>query len=185
MPREGVGYAVVLNAYLGIDPGESGGMAVVVERERDFPEVKTVPLKGMTPRDRWEWIVSWTAPTLRTVALIEQVGGFIRGNPLTGSSMFTFGKSAGMLEGFLVAAGLRYESVRPTDWQSGVGVPPRASIKEGRKTVWKESDSSFKSRLKAKAQQLFPTLNVTLATADALLIAEHCRRVNLPRKAAK
>jgi hypothetical protein len=36
---------------------------------------------------------------------------------------------------------------------------------------------------KARAQELFPALKITHATADALLIAEYGRRLNLGLKA--
>lgn len=39
-----------------------------------------------------------------------------------------------------------------------------------------ESNTLWKNRLKTKAQQLFPHEKITLATADAFLIAEYCRR---------
>lgn len=39
-----------------------------------------------------------------------------------------------------------------------------------------ESHTSWKNRLKTKAQQLFPHQKITLATADAFLIAEYARR---------
>jgi len=51
--------------------------------------------------------------------------------------------------------------------QQAMGIPPKK--KSHTKTM-------HKNNLKAKAQQLFPHLTVTLTIADALLIAEHCRR---------
>ena len=67
----------------------------------------------------------------------------------------------------LIAAGIPFEEVIPRTWQKGVGITPRGKG---------ETKTRFKNRLKAKASQLFPKVNVTLATADALLIAEFCRR---------
>ena len=67
----------------------------------------------------------------------------------------------------LTAAGIPFEEVTPVVWQRGLGIPVRKKD---------ESRSQFKGRLKAKAQQLFPQVKVTLKTADALLISEYCRR---------
>lgn len=53
------------------------------------------------------------------------------------------------------------------------GVCPRC---KGVKKTGGETRDAFKNRLKAKAQQLFPQAKVTLATADAILLAEYCRR---------
>jgi hypothetical protein len=52
--------------------------------------------------------------------------------------------------------------VRPQKWQGFLGL----GKSEGDKTKWK-------NKLKAKAQNLFPSLDVTLSTADALLLLEY------------
>lgn len=100
-------------------------------------------------------------------AIVEQVNGYVGdgGNP--GSAMFKFGSNYGQVLMALTAASVPFETITPARWQRGLGVPPR---KKG------ETKSEFKNRLKAMAQRLFPQVVVTLATADALLIAEYCRR---------
>ncbi len=145
-------------AFFGIDPGKSGGLAMIRGRA-----VIAVPMPA-TERDVWEWI-SNASPS--DYAVIEKVGGFIQGNPTPGSAMFSFGAGYGGLRMALVARGVPFEECPPQRWQKAIGIGGR---KKGEiKTVWK-------NRLRAKAQQLFPTLKVTLATADALLIATYCRR---------
>jgi hypothetical protein len=49
-------------------------------------------------------------------------------------------------------------------------------IQSGR-TIGQNDDK--KQRNKAKAEELFPGQRITHATADALLIAEYCRRIHL------
>jgi hypothetical protein len=56
--------------------------------------------------------------------------------------------------------------VPPKKWQQALGL---GSAKDLTKTQWK-------NKLKNKAQQLYPQIKVTLATADALLIYEAARR---------
>ena len=157
--------------YVGIDPGSSGGLAALHNR----PSCVSMP---DTDRDLWDWI-SQTADSLTPVfAVIEKVSGWTGGNKnksgapyahegAPGSAMFKFGTSYGGLRMALVAAGIPFEEVVPRTWQKALGITPRAKT---------ESKGQFKNRLKAKAQQLFPSEKVTLATADALLIAEYCRR---------
>lgn len=99
-------------------------------------------------------------------AVIERVSGYV-GEAQPGSAAFKFGQSYGGLRMALVAAGIPFEEVTPQVWQRKMGVTPRR--KDESKTAWK-------NRLKAKAQQLYPGVKVTLATADALLLAEFCRR---------
>lgn len=112
------------------------------------------------------------------VAAVEKVTGYVgrrrpkRGEQETdsggdpGSAMFTFGTSYGMARMALCAAGVRRVLVPAATWQAAIGVQKRAGRK---KQEWKNS-------LKDMAQSLFPEIKVTLATADALLIAHYCRR---------
>jgi hypothetical protein len=151
--------------YLGLDPGASGGLAVVWEG-RDGPP-KAFPMPA-TDRDIWDLIIKVQAIAGSGVfALLEKVGGYVAGNASPGSAMFRFGQSYGALRMALTAAEAIWEEVTPQQWQRELSLPPR------KKT---EGKGAWKNRLKAKAQQLFPTVRVTLATADALLIAEVCRR---------
>lgn len=150
--------------YLGIDPGLSGGLACL---SLDPPDLE--PVGGKTLRDLWDWFRHFEGrPVNHVFAFMEKVGGFVKTNgPQPGSAMFRFGQVAGQLEAFLVAARVPYELVTPQRWQSGLGIPPR---KKG------ESKGAFKNRLKQQAQRLFPDVHITLATCDALLIAEYGRR---------
>lgn len=157
--------------YIGVDPGASGGLAFIRGDEVDL-----VPMPD-TERDVWDSIVDvllcYQTPP-KSFAMIERVGGYIAGNPSPGSSMFKFGRSYGGLRMALVGNDVPFEDATPQKWQKGMGITPRAKT---------ESKTQFKNRLKAKAQLLFPKLNVTLATADALLLAEYCRRVRTGRLA--
>jgi Holliday junction resolvasome RuvABC endonuclease subunit len=85
------------------------------------------------------------------------------------ASSFKFGVNYGIVRMALTAAGIPFEEVTPQAWQKALGITHR------KKT---ETPSEWKNRLRARAQQLFPSVSLTLATADALLIAEYCRRIN-------
>jgi hypothetical protein len=67
----------------------------------------------------------------------------------------------------LIASGVPFEAVTPGKWQKEFGL----LAKKG------ETKTAKKNRHKARAQELFPDLKITHATADALLIAEYGRRV--------
>jgi hypothetical protein len=60
----------------------------------------------------------------------------------------------------LTAAGIPFERVRPQAWQKAMGC-----MSKGDKNITKR-----------KAQELFPQIKVTHATADALLIATYGTR---------
>lgn len=160
---------------LGIDPGASGGLAMLY---RGKSYAVSMP---KTERDVWDYFnhkvafYGSSSVNLSLFAVIEKVSGYI-GEAQPGSSAFKFGHSYGGLRMALVAAGIPFEEVTPQKWQKALGIATRNS-KKG------ETKTQFKNRLKAKAQSLFPKEEITLATADALLIAEFARRLRLGKNA--
>ena len=171
--------------FLGIDPGRSGGMALL--RHPDYAPVTKKPVvvakvclsKLKTPRSILYWLDEYANLTGRYVAVMERVGGYISSNfgiPGMGSAMFNFGKNFGWLEMALASYGIPYSLVSPATWQRGLGITPRGK---------KESKSDWKQRLASEARKRFPNEKITLATADALLLAEYCRRLSLSKQQAK
>ncbi len=146
--------------WLGVDPGVSGGLASIHRGGRACAESMPDTEKGI-----WKWFK--TDSPVYIIAVIEKVGGYVGGHPHPGSSMFTFGVSYGGLRMALVAAGIRFEAVTPSVWQKALGVPTKTKS---------ESKADHKNKLKKFAADLFPELKVTLATADALLLAWYARR---------
>ena len=155
--------------YLGIDPGSSGGIAAL--RSDGTREALKMP---KCERDIWTLISMFrveyvpNSGWVPSFAVVEQVGGFVRGNPRTGSSMFAFGQNYGSVRMALIAAGIKFEVVHPATWQKRLGIPPRKKS---------EDRDQFKRRLKGHAEKLFPKVGVTLATCDALLIAHYAKEV--------
>ena len=145
---------------IGIDPGKSGGIAWIDETGKAC--VEKMP---DTLADLWELVNSITggfvsfraSNALMFKAYIEQISS----SPQMGVvSAFTFGNGYGHLEMALTAAGIPFERVRPQAWQKAMGC-----MSKGEKNVTKR-----------KAQELFPQIKVTHATADALLIATYGTR---------
>lgn len=143
--------------YLGIDPGQSGGIAAIV------PDgIETHKFKNKTEWDISEifslYALSVTTPGLGgAFAFIESVHAM----PKQGvSSTFKFGKSYGFLIGLLTAHKIPFSFVTPQAWQKAMGC-----MTHGDKNI-----------SKAAAQRLWPMLKITHAIADAMLIAEHCKR---------
>ena len=146
--------------HLGIDPGTSGGLAVIYYGA----DVIAWKFSDTTLRDQWEGISDITNTTHHHIrATIEHVHSM----PKQGvASTFKFGKSYGNLEAFLTAAEIPFERVTPSVWQREFGL----IAKKG------ETKTAKKNRHKALAQEMFPSVKVTHAVADALLIAEWGRR---------
>jgi hypothetical protein len=140
-----------MKLYIGIDPGLSGGIAFVPET--GTPWAFKMPETDRDLIDLLSDAISLHAAT----ALLE----LVHSSPQMGvKSAFTFGEGYGRLQATLTALRVPYERIRPQAWQKAMGC-----LTKGDKNVSKR-----------RAQELFPTLKVTHATADALLIAEYNRR---------
>ena len=138
--------------YIGVDPGKSGAMTAV---DSEGGLVSLVRLKE-TPRDVWLWLHAHRDKA--AFAVLEKVAAM----PKQGvSSTFKFGRSFGMCEAFLVAAGIRYELATPQKWQKYMGCMSRGD----------------KNVTKSRAQALFPDEKVIHATADSMLLADYARRI--------
>lgn len=134
---------------IGIDPGTNGGIAWITDGK---PCVEKMP---DTLKDLWELLRDIDIASEEYChAYIEQV----HSSPQMGvKSAFTFGNGFGHLEMALTAAGIPFTRIRPQVWQKELGC-----LTKGDKNITKR-----------KAQELFPSLKVTHATADALLIATY------------
>lgn len=163
--------------YIGIDPGKSGGLALL-NQDGTVAAVTKMP---DTERDLCDWLETWQDAGqgsgsngadhgIRPIkAMLERVnagawGAGKGGQKMGVSSAFTFGMGYGVLRGVLTALRIPFDLVSPQKWQGEIGC-----LTKGQKNV-----------SKAKAQQLFPNVKVTHANADALLIAEYCRRSEVP-----
>lgn len=137
-----------MSMFIGIDPGKTGGIAIIHDG------VALAYKMPQTDRDVWDLLSQIKDPEF---AMLEKVAS----SPQMGvKSAFTFGRGYGYLCCALTAIGVPWEEVTPQKWQRELGC----------------LSGGDKNKTKAKAQQLFPQLKITHATADALLIAEYCRR---------
>ena len=150
-----------MTIFVGIDPGASGSIAEF----RFFVDTVFVAI----PMPKTESDIFHALRFARTIpsesfAVIEAVHSF----PGQGvASSFKFGMSYGGLRMALVAAKIPFEAVTPQRWQKAMGIVSKKS----------ETKTQHKNRLKARCQELFPELEVTLATCDAVLLAEYARRL--------
>lgn len=145
-------------AYIGIDPGKSGGIAVL---NNSLACAWKIP---KTERDCQE-LFEELAATDGCFAYIEKVHA-MPGQGVT--SMFNFGRNYGMLRAMLICNKIPFESVKPQAWQAPFGL---------KNSKWTKTEK--KNQHKARAQELFPKITMTHALADALLIAEFARRTKI------
>jgi len=137
---------------IAIDPGKSGAIAAVSNGKTQTWKMP------QTPTDTAR-LLRFLSDEGYTTAYLEEVSGYAGGRGAPGSAMFTFGQVYAWIEMGLVMAGFQIIKVRPQKWQKTLGI----GTSGGNKPEWKR-------KLKAKAQELFPGVDVTLVNADALLI---------------
>ncbi|MBR1449543.1 MAG: hypothetical protein IJ588_12460 [Prevotella sp.] len=147
-----------MRKIIGIDPGSAGGIAVVDDSGR-VVEVAKMP---DTPQDILAFLEGYAHGS--SVAYLENVGHGMPGQ--SSKATATFARHCGHLEMALLALRIPTNTVTPQKWEK--------SYQLGKSSDY--GKSAWKNRLKAKAQQLFPDIKVTLANADALLIAEYGRK---------
>jgi crossover junction endodeoxyribonuclease RuvC len=113
-----------MNYVLGVDPGLSGGLALVEIKTKELIGVWDMPLttkNGHRLIDVYELgkIIDFYSKEIR-FAVIEEVG------VMTGKegrvSMFNFGKSAGVVDGILGVCAIPMFFVRPAVWKNLMGL---------------------------------------------------------------
>lgn len=144
---------------IGIDPGLGGGIAVldgsrieVYNMPETYPDIynffKSVRNQYM-PKD--------------VLAIMEDVGHGMPGQSSKATAVFA--RHNGHLEMALYALGIRAVKVTPQKWMKHYSNSLGKS-KDYEKREWK-------NKLKGLAQQMYPSVKVTLKNADAILIATY------------
>jgi hypothetical protein len=163
---------------IGIDPGMSGGIAKLKrDGARWYPSAIGMPATEKDIADHlWTMQEEAQKDEIEIIAFLEHIQpmpiikrskgpkGETREEVNPGLNQIgNFMKHYGFLRGCLITIGIPLEDIRPQAWQKLLGCMTR-----GNKNV-----------SKGKAQQLFPTMQITHKIADALLIAEAGRKIRM------
>ena len=141
--------------YIGIDPGKSGGLAFIYNDKCIAMKCPST-VSGMAEELE---VCNKIAPDIQKFAIIEAVHSM----PSQGvRSVFTFGQNYGQWLGVLAASKISYVQVTPQKWMRHYGSLPKEKKER-------------KHKLKHLAEQRYPDIKVTLATSDAILLANYLR----------
>jgi len=161
--------------FIGVDPGANGALAILhggVVYPRPVKKLaKRVNCHSHWRKDSlylalWAELSKWLGPT--TYVVVERqvpCQSFKRGFPSRSYATTILYGNYMRLMGMLDTSGVNVEELRPLQWQQEMRLPAKA----------KRPDGEWKNLLKDEAQRLFPKVKVTLAVADALLLAYYCR----------
>ena len=165
--------------FIGIDPGVNGGIAILSPSGSDW-EVSTGKMSE-DAHELWDEIKSikdrCVEYGMEPRAIIEQQNArptsimdreTKRWRQTVLASTVTLCGQYKLVTGMLVAAGIPTDHVIPKTWQSLFGLYKEKG----------EDSTKWKNRLKSLAQELYGTkTKVTLATADALLLATYGKQM--------
>jgi Holliday junction resolvasome RuvABC endonuclease subunit len=152
--------------YLGIDPGASGAAVAIVAEISGHSVIEVIRFSKATNHEIADWFGrrSWNGEPV--MAVLEKV----HSSPQMGVvSAFKFGHGYGFVTGVLTAIKVPFDLVQPQAWQKEFGL-----IMKGTKMGATEK----KKNNRAAAERLFPNIKMTADLADALLLAEYCRRTH-------
>lgn len=146
-----------------IDPGKNGGIAWM--RPGEKPCCVPMPETEGDLIIRIAAIISREVGSGGVVFYLEDLVRFMGKTPM--SHMAVYAANWGTLKGAIMYSGSPLHVVTPQAWIKALGLG-KADKDQPRR--------DWKLKLKARAQQLYPHLEVTLKTADALLLLEYAIR---------
>jgi hypothetical protein len=179
----------MIRLRIGVDPGASGALAFTLDgtflRVDKRPDTPHGLLRLV--RD----VIAQVGVEPHEVLVCQELVGAMPGDGR--ASIATFLRGVGWLEMLWAATNLRCELVTPATWQADIGAQRRpkptvsdadvAAAKRGDKEAAKrvrsakgKAKTEHKNNLKKLAQRMFPSVRVTLDTADALLLVEYAAR---------
>lgn len=144
--------------HIGIDPGKSGGLALLTA-DGTLIDVVKMPAGD---HDMLDLLEEWKGIG-KVQAVLELVGPTPRDGV---RQAFGMGSERARCRMALAATKVPFREVSPAKWQKDYRLPTRKAVGETAK----------KNAHKSRARELFPAVKVTHALADALLIAEFGRR---------
>lgn len=151
-----------MKVYIGIDPGKKGGYAFICESENKRIVDTKIWDDNNFANDLYKYINICSKENM--ICAVEKVGA-VRGNGIV--STFSFGKSAGYIEGVLTALKVPYQLVPPQKWKKTFSL------------------SNDKKQSIETCKRLFPNVDLRATQrcrtdsdgkAESLLLAEYARR---------
>ena len=142
-----------------IDPGVNGGIVWSTDGV-----VKSAKMPG-TDVEVCQ-LLAELSTLAKDVELFLEEPPLFAGRNIPGSAIGKLMWNTGVLYGAAVAMGWRIHRIRPAAWLKAHTVGTKGEL----------SSTAWKNKLKARAAELFPTVDVTLWNADALLILDAAKR---------
>ena len=162
---------------IAIDPGLKGGIAWEKNEQVRAVRMPYTP-KGIIEllRDiRTAWDEDKNNPTpCYSVCYLEEIKGVLPNQ--SSKATWTFGVHYGILQGILIALGIPIVYVPPKTWQKAIGATRPSTPKGASRAMKARIKAEGKRRIKEIVEARYPSLKITLATADALGILMYAEK---------
>lgn len=158
---------------LAIDPGKAGGIAWRKPDEKAC----CVPMPA-TEGDliaRLNDIMPWTNVDTQITVYLENIVKHM-GAGIPASTMAVYASNWGFIKGAVMMSRWPLYLITPQKWQKELGLAKVKGVKADSKATKSSNKRDWKNKLKSEAQRLYPHLDVSLGTADALLILAYAER---------
>ncbi len=143
-----------------IDPGVNGG--IVWSADGDPVECAKMPSSDIEVCQ----LLADLSCKAKDVSLYLEEPPLFAGKNIPGSAIGKLMWNTGVLYGAAVAMGWKIHRIRPAIWQKTHTCGTKGDL----------TTTQWKNKLKARAAELFPSVDVTLWNADALLIFDSATR---------
>lgn len=146
-----------MRKIIAVDPGVGGGICAGIVGDLETMTLHAMPLTLTEMRVLFETL---TAPCKSICEVwTEEIPKFTGQNRNESTTAVLF-QNFGRIEGIACTMHLPIHRQSPRLWQSKVGVGVRG----------KATRSEWKRKLKNRAMELYPSLEITLKTSDAVLL---------------
>ena len=158
---------------IAIDPGLSGGIAWVKDGKAEAVPMPDTPAGIRDVLDKARTYIdplndgsgqAWHG-YYECICYIEKVNAMPRQGV---SSTWTFAEHYGTLKAALICLGIPQKDITPAKWQKTIGATRPSVPKDAPPKQKEAAKREGKHRIKEIVEARFPTLQVTLKTADAL-----------------
>ena len=151
-----------MKVWCGIDPGKKGGYAFIIEDEQGKRVSAKIWDDQMFAEAMRHICIDYGSENV--VCAVEKVGA-VRGNGIV--STFSFGRSAGYIEGVLTALKVPYQLVPPQKWKKSFSLSNDKSLSiETCKRLFPNVDLRATERCRTDSDGI----------AESILLAEFARR---------
>lgn len=146
---------------IGVDPGSSSGAIAIIKDSNLQVYGMSRKTEQQIERVFYETLLDKGFQT-QLFGVIERVSA-MKGQGV--SSTFKFGMNYGFLRGCLVANRIPFRDATPKGWQKHYSMAKKKN----------ESGPQWKERLLNIAQNLYPTVEIPLYAADAVLLSHYAK----------